>query len=70
MIKELPGNNFIGGLFNGFTELRVKGSELSVDRCGSSLEDTEGADDWRWEAIKRLVDVEVLERPGETVQSE
>ena len=60
VVKELPGDDFIGGLLNSFTEFGVEGSELGVDGCGGSLEDTEGTDDWGWEAIKRLVDVEIL----------
>jgi len=62
VVKELPGDDFISSLLNGFTKLGVEGSELGVDGCGGSLEDTEGADDWGREAIERLVDVEVLER--------
>jgi len=66
--KELPGDDFIGSLLNGFTELGIEGSELGIDGCSGSLEDTEGADDWRWEAIERLIDVEVLERSGRARQ--
>jgi len=64
VVKELPRDDFTSGLLNGFTELRVEDSELSVYSCGGMFEDTEGADNWWWEAVERLIDIEVLERSG------
>lgn len=62
MVEELEGDDFVGGVLDGFADFRVE-AVGHVYGCCSTLEDAEGFDDRGRHAVEGLVDVEVHERP-------
>ena len=67
MVHQLARDDFAGRLLDGLSELGMQ-SVRHVDGGGRPLQDTEGLDDRRGHSVKRLVDLEVGERPSYSCQ--
>jgi hypothetical protein len=66
VVGELSGDNLIGSLLNGLSELGVE-SKLHVHGGSGALEDTEGLDDRGGHAVEGLVNLEVGEGAANSV---